>query len=68
MTNLTDRAIAGSTVSLIAAATSWWDQAEQVLRMGASAVAIVSGIVVIWSVIRNQLKKKDKSNETSDKD
>jgi hypothetical protein len=64
MTNLTDRAIAGSVVSLVAAATSWWDRIEQLLRMGASAVAIVSGVVVIWSVIRNQLKKKGKSNET----
>ena len=66
MTNLTERAIAGSAVSLISAAASWWDKAEQVLRMGASAVAIVSGVVVIWSVIRNQLKKKGKTDETDE--
>lgn len=65
MTNETGRAIGGAMISGGAALASWATQIEQFLRMGASAVAILSGLVVIWSVIRNQLKKKGK-HETSD--
>lgn len=45
-------------ISAGAAATSWSSELEQYLRMGASLIAIISGCVVVWSVIRNQLKKQ----------
>lgn len=51
----------GSVLSLFGAALSWHDHAmnhaEQVLRMGASVVAIVSGLVVIWVAVKKNRKK-----------
>ena len=41
-----------------AVAASYADVIEQYLRMGASAIAIISGIVVIWSVLRKHYKRK----------
>ena len=62
MTNSeTARAITGVVVTAGAAATSYAEQIEQYLRMGASLVAIVSGVVVIWSVLWKHYKKKSKS-------
>lgn len=63
MTNETGKAIGGVMISGGAALASWTTHIEQLLRMGASAVAIISGLVVIWSVIRNQLKKKEDQND-----
>lgn len=49
MTNVeTARAIGGVVLATGAAAASYADQIEQYLRIGASAVAIASGLVVIW--------------------
>lgn len=61
MTNVeTARAIGGVALTTGAAAASYADVIEQYLRMGASAIAIVSGIVVIWSVLSKHYKKKHK--------
>ncbi len=46
----------GAALSLFGAAVSWMDHAEQLLRMGASVVAIASGVVVIYVALR-KLKK-----------
>lgn len=43
----------GSGVSLFGATLAWMDNAEQILRMGASFVAICSGLVVIAVGVRN---------------
>lgn len=48
----------GSGVALFGAAVSWMDNAEQLLRMGASVVAIASGVVVILVALKNSKNKK----------
>lgn len=48
----------GSFVAMFGAAVSWMDHAEQFLRMGASVVAIFSGVVVIVVAL-----KKNKHNK-----
>jgi hypothetical protein len=45
------------------AAVSWLDHLEQVLRMGASCVAILSGLVVIVVAIRNHKNKQRRKNK-----
>lgn len=58
MTNVeTGWAIGGVALATGATAASYADMIEQYLRMGASAIAIVSGIVVIWSVLRKHYKR-----------
>jgi len=52
------RAMGGVALTTGAAAASYADVIEQYLRMGASAIAIISGIVVIWSVLRKHYKRK----------
>lgn len=51
----------GSVLSIFGAALSWHDHAinhaEQVLRMGASVVAICSGVVVIMVALKKHRKK-----------
>jgi len=55
---------AGATVSSAAAGVSYMDQIEQLFRMGASAISIASGLVVILIAIRNKkLKKEETKNE-----
>lgn len=48
----------GSTVSFFGATLAWMDNAEQLLRMGASFVAICSGIVVIAVGVKNYKNTK----------
>jgi len=48
----------GSFLALFGAVFSWLDHAEQILRMGASVVAICSGVVVIIVAL-----KKNKHNK-----
>lgn len=52
----------GSALSVIGAFISWQDHMinhlEQVLRMGASVVAIASGIVVIMVALKNRKNRK----------
>lgn len=50
--------VGGSALSLFGAAFAWMDHAEQILRMGASFVAICSGIVVIAVGVRNYKNSK----------
>ena len=52
----------GSVLSIFGAVISWQDHAmnhaEQILRMGASVVAICSGIAVIVVALKNTKNKK----------
>lgn len=56
---------AGAAVSAASVSVSWWDRTEQLLRMGASVVAILSGLVAIvsgavwiWFTIKNKRTPK----------
>jgi hypothetical protein len=48
----------GSAIAIFGAAVSWMDHAEQLLRMGASVVAICSGVVVILVALKNSKHRK----------
>lgn len=48
----------GATVSASGATMAWMSHLEQALRMGASAVAIVAGIVAIWSGVSQLINKR----------
>lgn len=48
----------GAAVSVTGAVVSNLDRVEQLMRMGASAVAIISGLVVIYLALRKQNKDK----------
>lgn len=58
MTNDLPKLAVGAAVSLTAAAASYADKVEQLLRMGASTVAIISGLVVIYFALRNNKPKR----------
>lgn len=61
MTNVeTAKAMGGVALTTGAAAASYAEVIEQYLRMGASLVAIISGLVVIWSVLSKHFKKRKK--------
>ncbi len=61
MTNVeTAKALGGVALTTGATAAAYADVIEQYLRMGASAIAILSGIVVLWSVLYKHFKKKGK--------
>ncbi len=49
--------VGGAFLSLFGAAVSWMDHAEQLLRMAASCVAIISGCVVIFVALRKSKRK-----------
>ena len=52
----------GSLLSIFGAAISWFDHTmdhvEQSLRMGASVVAIISGLVVIFVALKKNKNKR----------
>lgn len=58
MTNETAKALSGAGVSLLAAGASYANDIEQWSRIGASWIAIISGCVVIWSVVAKRCRKK----------
>lgn len=58
MTNDLPKLAGGAAVSLTAAAASYADKIEQLLRIGASAVAIISGLVVIYFAFKNSKQKR----------
>ena len=59
MTNSeTIKSIVGVVITGGAAGASYTDHLEQWSRIGASWVAIISGCVVIWSIVSKHLKKK----------
>lgn len=61
MTNVeTAKAMGGVALTAGAAVVSHADKIEQYLRMGASVIAILSGCVVIWSVLTKHFKKRKK--------
>jgi hypothetical protein len=63
MTNSeTLRASAGVIVAAVGAATSYADQVEQWSRIGASWIAIISGCIVIWTVLSKHCKKRKIKN------
>jgi hypothetical protein len=49
---------AGMATTFSGAAVSWMMHLEAILRIGASVVAIVSGVVVIYFQIKNRNKNK----------
>jgi len=59
MTNSeTVRSLVGVAITGGAAGVSYADQIEQWSRIGASWVAIVTGCLVIWSVVSKHFNKK----------
>lgn len=59
MTNLeTAKAVIGVAITGGATGVSYADHVEQWSRIGASWIAIISGSVVIWSIVYNHYKKK----------
>jgi divalent metal cation (Fe/Co/Zn/Cd) transporter len=57
-TNETAKAVGGVVVSAASAIVSHIDHVEQWSRILASWVAIVSGVVVIWSVLHKHIKRR----------
>lgn len=57
--------LSGAAVAVVAAGTSWVEQAEAIIRVAGSFVALVSGCVVIYFTVLDRLdKRKAKKNET----
>jgi hypothetical protein len=49
---------AGAGVSLLAAALSWVDAAEQLIRLAGSFVALVSGLVFLYFTLSDRLRRR----------